>query len=55
MTLGCSKPYAIELMNDLATLGVVSIFDKNLPQGGRVRTIKIVDEFRELLLSSVSP
>ena len=50
--LGCSKPYALELMKDLENLGVVSMFDKKLPQGGRVKTIKIVDEFRSLLLPS---
>lgn len=53
--LGCSKPYALELMEELEILGVVSRFDKNLRQGGRVKTVKIVDEYRSLLLPSSRP
>lgn len=48
--LGCSKPYALELMKDLEILGVVSRFDKKLPQGGKAKIIKTADEYRSLLL-----
>lgn len=50
--LGCSKPYALELMRELETLGVVSMYAKKLPQGGTVKTIRIVDAFRDLLIPS---
>ena len=49
--LGCSKPYALELMKDLEILGVVSTFQRDLSNGGRTKLIKIADKFRNLLFS----
>ena len=48
--LGCSKAYALDLMRDLEELGVVNIFERTPPQGGRIKMIRLKTEYKAVLL-----
>jgi len=48
--LGCSKAYALDLMRDLEELGVVNVFERTPPQGGRIKMIQLKPEYKAVLL-----
>jgi len=48
--LGCSKAYALDLMRDLEELGIVDVFQRTPPQGGRIKMIRIKSKYKDVLL-----
>jgi len=50
IALGCSKGKALDVMEDMVTLGILIPFEKNLKSGGKTKCVRLRKIYRDLLL-----